>query len=95
MRSSPNFWRVSRKGPAVRVKVRVPKVFPPRDSDIETIQQGMDDAMGDDGQDLVFHVHLGTKSMVFMVAVLTQVIYIYSGAILEAFGYVHSSVQNP
>jgi len=75
---------VSRKGPAVKVAVRVPKVLPPLGSSSETLQQGLDEAV-EDGDDLVFQVHLGAKATVFLVAIIIQFLYVFHDSIWEAY----------
>lgn len=75
---------MSRKGPAVRATVRVPKVFPPKGSDVGTIQQELDEALGEKGEDLVFQVHFGTKATVLLVAIITQLVYAYGDVVLQS-----------
>jgi hypothetical protein len=89
MRSSPNFWRVSRKGPAVKATVRLPKVLPLGQS-TDALQQELDGAV-EDGDDLVFQVHLGTKATVFLVAVIIQLLYVFHDAFLQAYGLTDGS----
>jgi hypothetical protein len=45
----------------------------------------MDEAV-ENGDDLVFQVHLGAKASVFLVAVIIQFLYVFHDAFLEAYG---------
>lgn len=45
----------------------------------------MDEAV-EDGDDLVFQVHLGTKATVFLVAMIIQFLYVFHDSVVEAYG---------
>jgi hypothetical protein len=76
---------VSRKGPATRLSTDIPEAFktPPVNVGPKSFSQRMD-AMDEAGEALVFHVHLSYKALGLVVAVVIQLVYVYTNVILEA-----------
>jgi len=84
MRSSASSWLVSRKGSAVRVNVKVP-----------TIHRESFDAMPDrlvhdsdvDNEDLIFTIEISRKAILFLVVLISQILYVYADPVSKAFAF--------
>jgi hypothetical protein len=68
---------VSRKGLAVRAKVRVPTFLPRSEAGTEVLQQELDEAVEEQKDTLVFQVFLSRKAAIFLVALVVQFFYVF------------------
>lgn len=68
------------------MKVHVPRVQFPSGNDEPTSERSEDDVVYND-EGLVFHVQVGYRSLLVIVAILTQAVYIYADVIAGIFGY--------
>jgi hypothetical protein len=93
MRSSPNFWLVSRRG-SPSLRLTVPRVEVPHDvtatTDLGREGENTDNIQSEEG--LVFHVQLGYKALALVLVVVLQTLYMLGDAV--AFCYTALGFRN-
>jgi hypothetical protein len=76
---------VSRKGLAVKARIRVPTVLPKSEAGTQVLQQELDEAVEESKDPLVFQVYLSRKAAIFLVASVVQFFYVFRSYISEDF----------
>jgi hypothetical protein len=79
---------VSRKAPAVGVRVRVPRYF----IGALPVQRLQDDEKIEGTDELTVKVVLGFRAIVLLTVLLIHIFYVYSGPVIEACRFIYGSL---
>jgi hypothetical protein len=77
---------VSRKGSIARVNIKVPAIH--RESLDDDPRRMVHDSRVDD-EDLIFTIEISRKALLFMVVLISQIVYVYADPVIRAFGFLH------
>jgi len=77
---------VSRKGSAVRVNVKVPTIHR------ESLNESPDRLVHDrdvDEEDLIFTIEISRKALLFVMVLVSQILYVYADPVVRAISFLH------